>query len=72
MREGLRWTGEISKVVISKSNGKWFASISVHLDDGNYKHQPDLFDAKQPIGIDVGSIRLLLVQMAQRTIIHAR
>ena len=54
MREELRWTGEISKVVISKSNGKWFASISVHLDGGNYKHQPDLFDAKQPIGIDVG------------------
>ena len=54
MREKLRWTDEISKVVISKSNGKWFASISVHLDDGNYKHQLDLFDAKQPIGIDVG------------------
>ena len=54
MREELRWTGEISKVVISKSNGKWFASISVHLDGGNSKHQPDLFDAKQPIGIDVG------------------
>ncbi len=40
--------------MISKSNGKWFASISVHLDGGNYKHPPDLFDAKQPIGIDVG------------------
>ena len=54
MREGLRWTGTIGKVVISKYNGKWFAAITVHTDDSNYTHQPTLFDDKQPIGIDVG------------------
>ena len=54
MREELGWTGTIGKVVISKHNGKWFASISVYCDSNNYKHQPALFDDKQPIGIDVG------------------
>ena len=54
MREELRYTGEISRVVVSKRNGKWFASILVRCDSNNYKHQPPLFDDKQPIGIDVG------------------
>lgn len=57
MREELRYTGEITKVVVSKRNGKWFASITVrNLDSSNYKHQPSLFDLheKEPMGIDVG------------------
>lgn len=57
MREELRYTGEITKVVVSKRNGKWFASITVrNLDSSNYKHQPSLFEKyeKEPIGIDVG------------------
>ena len=55
MREELRYSGEITKVVISKYNDKWFASITVRrLDSNNYKHQPALFDNKQSIGIDVG------------------
>ncbi len=54
MREELRYTGEISRVVVSKRNGKWFASILVRCDSNNYKHQPPLFDDKQPIGIDIG------------------
>ena len=54
MREALRYTGEIRKVVVSKRNGRWFVSILVHCDSNNYKHQPLLFDAKHPIGIDVG------------------
>ena len=55
MREELRYSGEITKVVISKYNNKWFASITVRrLDSSNYKHQPDLFNNKKPIGIDVG------------------
>ena len=53
MREELRWTGEISKVVISKRNGKWFASILVHCDMNNYT-QPPLFNDRRPLGIDVG------------------
>ena len=37
MREELRWSGEITKVVISKRNGKWFTSITVrNLDSNNY------------------------------------
>ena len=54
MREELRWTGEIGKVVVSKRNNRWFVSILVHCDAGNYTHQPTLFDGKQPIGVDVG------------------
>ena len=56
MREEPQWTGEITKVVVSKHNGKWYASITVRrLESNNYKHQPLLFDdSKQPIGIDVG------------------
>ena len=54
MREELRWTGEISKVVISKRNGRWFASILIHCDNANYQYQPSLFDDREPIGIDVG------------------
>ena len=55
MREELKWTGEITKVVVSKRNDTWFVSITVRrLDSNNYKHQPPLFDDKQPIGIDVG------------------
>ena len=56
MREELRYSGEITKVVISKHNNKWFASITVRrIDSDNYTHQPALFDdTKEPIGIDVG------------------
>ena len=57
MREELRYSGEITKVVVSKHNDKWYASITVRrLDSNNYKYQPSLFDLqeKQPIGIDVG------------------
>ncbi len=56
MREELRYSGEITKVVVSKHNNKWFASITVRrIDSDNYNHQPALFDdTKEPIGIDVG------------------
>ena len=55
MREELRCSGEITKVVISKHNDTWYASITVRrLDSSNYTHQPDLFDDRHPIGIDVG------------------
>ena len=55
MCEELRYTGEITKVVVSKRNNRWFVSITVrNLDSNNYKHQPPLFNEKQPIGIDVG------------------
>ena len=57
MREETRYTGEITKVVISKRNGKWYAAITTrNLDSNNYKHQPGLFDSQEkvPIGIDVG------------------
>lgn len=56
MREALRYSGEITRVVISKRNKRWFASITVRrLDSDNYQHQPQLFDDKRvPIGIDVG------------------
>ena len=57
MREELRYSGEITKVVVSKRNDKWFASITVrNLDSNNYNHQPSLFEKheKEPIGIDVG------------------
>ena len=54
MREDLRYTGEITKVVISRKNDRWFVSILVRCDSNNYKHQPPLFDDKPPIGVDVG------------------
>ena len=55
MREELRYTGEITKVVVSKRNDTWFVSITVRrFDSNNYKHQPLLFDDKPPIGVDVG------------------
>ena len=56
MREELRYSGEITRVVISKRNNRWFASLTVRrLDSNNYKHQAPLFDDKRvPIGIDVG------------------
>ena len=55
MREELRYTGEITKAVVSKHNDTWFVSITVRrFDSNNYKHQPPLFDAKPPIGVDVG------------------
>ena len=55
MREELRYTGEITKVVVSKHDDTWFVSITVRrLDSNNYKHQPSLFDDKFPIGVDVG------------------
>ena len=54
MREALRFTGEVSKVVVSKRNNHWFVSILVRCDSGNYTYQPPLFDDNQPIGVDVG------------------
>ena len=56
MREELRYTGEITRVVISERNNRWYASITVRrLDSDNYRHQASLFDGtKQAIGIDVG------------------
>ena len=54
MREELRYTGEISKVVVSRKNDRWFVSILVRCDSNNYTHQPALFDEKQPMGVDVG------------------
>ena len=55
LREELRYTGEITKVVVSKHNDKWFVSITVRrLDSSNYKCQPFLFNENPPIGIDVG------------------
>ena len=54
MCEELRWTGKVSKVVISRRNGKWFVSILVHCDTENYTEQAALFDDRQPIGLDVG------------------
>ncbi len=56
MREELRFSGEITRVVISKRNNRWYASITVRrLDSSNYTHQASLFDdTKEPIGIDVG------------------
>ena len=54
MREELRYTGEITKVVISQKNGKWFASFLIRCDSNNYQYQAPLFDDKKPIGVDVG------------------
>ncbi len=54
MREELRYKGTISKVVVSKRNNRWFVSILIDCDISNFKHQPPLFDNKEPIGIDVG------------------
>ena len=54
MREELRFTGAVSKVVVSKRNNRWFVSILVRCDENTYMHQPLLFDDKAPIGVDVG------------------
>ena len=54
LREELRYTGEVSRVVISKRNNRWYASILLRCDSNNYNHQQPLFDEKEPIGIDVG------------------
>ena len=55
MREELRYSGEITKVVVSKHNDTWYASITMRrLDSSNYKYQPPLFNENPPIGIDVG------------------
>ena len=54
MREELRYTGEITKVVVSRKNDRWWVSILIRCDSNNYKHQPPLFDDKPPIGVDVG------------------
>ena len=54
MREELRYKGTISKVVVSKRNNRWFVSVLIDCDISNFKHQPPLFDDKQPMGVDVG------------------
>ena len=54
MREELRYTGTISKVVVSKRNNRWFVSILIDCDISNFNYQPPLFDNKEPMGIDVG------------------
>jgi putative transposase len=54
MREELRFAGDIAKVVISRRDGRWFASILVHCDPSNYTHQSDFLAPQKPIGVDVG------------------
>lgn len=54
MREELRYKGTISKVIVSKRNNRWFVSILIDCDISNFKHQPPLFDNREPIGVDVG------------------
>ena len=56
MREELRYTGEITRVAISRKNDKWYASLLVRCDSNTYKHRPSLFEKqeKAPMGIDVG------------------
>ncbi len=55
MREELRWTGEIGRVVASRKDDKWFVSILVHTDDANTMVQMSLMDDLFPaVGVDVG------------------
>ncbi len=54
MREALRWTGEVSRVVASRKDDKWFVSIRVHTDDANTMVQMSLRDDKPAVGVDVG------------------
>ncbi len=54
MREELRFKGDVSKVVVSKRNDRWFVSILVRCNESNYTHQTLLFDDREPIGVDVG------------------
>ena len=54
MREELRWTGDISRVVVSRKDDKWFVSILVHTDEGNSMVQMPLIDDRLPVGVDVG------------------
>ena len=39
MREELRYTGRISKVVVSKRNNRWFVSILIDCDISNFNYQ---------------------------------
>ena len=54
MREELRWTGEMGRVVVSRKDDKWFVSILVRTDDANTMVQMSLFDDKPAVGVDVG------------------
>ena len=54
MREELRYTGEVSKVVASRKDDRWFVSILFRCDSNTSECQPPLFDDRQPIGVDVG------------------
>ena len=55
MREELRFTGEVSKVVVSKRNDRWFVSILVRCDASNSTHPSTLSNNRGfPVGIDVG------------------
>ncbi len=54
MREELRWTGDIGRVVVSRKDDKWFVSILVHTDEGNSMVQMPLIDDRLPVGVDVG------------------
>ena len=54
MREELRWTGEIGRVVVSRKDDKWFVSILVRTDDANTMVQMSLLDDKPAVGVDVG------------------
>ena len=52
LREGLRWSGEICKVIVSHKDGRYFVSITVSVDSDD--SEPNLPVIKKPIGIDVG------------------
>ena len=54
MTEQLRWSGDICEVVVSRKDDRYFVSITIKMDCGNYHNQANLFDDKQPIGVDVG------------------
>lgn len=50
LREKLRFTGKPKQVTISKSGGKWFASILVEVESGYNLKQPN----SRSVGIDLG------------------
>ena len=54
MREELRWTGEIGRVVVSRKDDKWFVSILVRTDEENTMVQMSLIDDRPAVGVDVG------------------
>lgn len=51
LREKLRFTGKTKQVTISKSGGKWFASVLVEIESGYNLKQPN---QGTKVGIDLG------------------